>query len=130
MATNNKVNNNENMNPLTTLFANLANVGINITAGASHREIFKKEIISSLPDKEAKTFRRKIRKLMLAYAESLVNAPNNKAILNQFNELYKQVYSVNDYTISSVCSDNMKEANKNILIKALDIAKKAYGNKQ
>ena len=43
-----------------------------------------------------------------------------KAIL----DFYKQVYKVNDFSLYSVCSENMKETNKEILKKALQIVKK------
>ena len=41
-----------------------------------------------------------------------------------FLDFYKQVYKVNDFSLSSVCSENMKETNKEILKKALQIVKK------
>ena len=37
---------------------------------------------------------------------------------------YKQVYKINDFSLSSVCSANMKETNKEIKKKALQIVKK------
>lgn len=111
-------------NVMDTIFANLAKSGINLTLENSHRSVFKKELINGMTEAQAKIFRRKIRKMMIAFAETLVNAPTDTKAKQQFNELYKQVYAVNDYTLQSVCSENMKEVNKKILQKALDIAKK------
>lgn len=113
-----------NANVMDTIFANLAKSGINLSLENSHRSVFKKELIEGLTDSQAKVFRRKIRKMMLSFAETLVNAPNDAKAKNQFNELYQQVYAVNDYTLQSICSENMKEVNKKILQKALEIAKK------
>lgn len=111
-------------NAIENIFANLAKSGINLSLENSHRNVFKKELINGMTDTQAKVFRRKIRKMMLAFAETLVNAPTNATAKEQFNELYKQVYAVNDYTLQSICSENMKEINKRILQKALEIAKK------
>ena len=119
-----KTTNNVTNNVMDTIFANLAKSGINLTLENSHRSVFKKELINGMTDTQAKIFRRKIRKMILSFAETLVNAPTDAEAKQQFNELYKQVYAVNDYTLQSVCSENMKEINKNLLRKALEIAKK------
>lgn len=111
-------------NVTDAIFAHLAKNGIKLSLENSHRSVFKKELIENLTDTQAKVFRRKIRKMMLAFAETLVNAPTNAKAKQQFNELYKQVYAVNDYTLQSICSENMKDVNKKILQKALEIAKK------
>lgn len=115
---------NATANVMDTIFANLAKSGINLSLENSHRSVFKKELINGMPDAQAKVFRRKIRKMVLAFAETLCSAPNDAKAKQQFNELYKQVYAVNDYTLQSICSENMKDVNKKILQKALDIAKK------
>lgn len=115
--------NNVKSNAIESIFANLAKSGINLSLENSHRSVFKSELIKDLTDTQAKVFRRKIRKMILAFAETLCNAPTDAKAKQQFNELYKQVYAVNDYTLQSICSENMKEANKKILQKALDIAK-------
>ena len=124
MATKSNNVNNVKSNTLESIFANLAKSGINLTLENSHRSVFKKELIEGMTDSQAKVFRRKIRKMLLSFAETLVNAPTDAKAKQQFNELYKQVYAVNDYTLQSVCSENMKEVNKKILQKALEIAKK------
>ena len=118
-----KATNNVKSNAIESIFANLAKSGINLNLENSHRSVFKKELIDGLTDPQAKVFRRKIRKMMIAFAETLCNAPTDEA-KQQFNDLYKQIYSVNDYTLQSICSENMKEVNKKILQKALEIAKK------
>lgn len=115
---------NATANVMDTIFLNLAKSGINLSLENSHRSVFKKELIENLTDTQAKVFRRKIRKMMLSFAETLCNAPNDAKAKQQFNELYKQVYAVNDYTLQSICSENMKDVNKKILQKALEIAKK------
>lgn len=115
--------NNVKSNAIESIFANLAKSGINLSLENSHRSVFKSELIKDLTDVQAKIFRRKIRKMILSFAETLCNAPTDAKAKQQFNELYKQVYAVNDYTLQSICSENMKKVNKKILQKALDIAK-------
>ena len=119
-----KATNKVTSNVMDTIFANLAKNGINLSLENSHRSVFKKELINGMTDAQAKVFRRKIRKMILSFAETLCNAPTDAKAKQQFNELYKQVYAVNDYTLQSICSENMKNINKKILQKALDIAKK------
>lgn len=111
-------------NVMDTILANLAKSGINLSLENSHRSVFKKELINGMTDTQAKIFRRKIRKMILAIAETLCNTPTDATAMQQFNELYRQVYAVNDYTLQSICSENMKEINKKILQRALEIAKK------
>lgn len=123
-ATNNVNNENAKKLSLNDIFSNLAKSGINLSLENSHRSVFKPELIKDLTDSQAKIFRRKIRKMIISFAETLCNAPTDAKAKQQFNELYKQVYAINDYTLQSICSENMKEANKKILQKALEIAKK------
>lgn len=124
---NNKVNNvnNENAKKISVndIFANLQKVGVNLSLENTHRSVFKSELIKDLTDTQQKTFRRKARKLILALAESLVNYPNNEKLFKQFDETYKSLYTVNDYTLQSICSENMREKNKQVLQGALNIAK-------
>lgn len=115
---------NASANVMDIIFANLAKSGINLSLENSHRSVFKKELIEGLTDTQAKVFRRKVRKMIISFAETLCNAPMDANAKKQFNELYKQVYAINDYTLQSICSENMKDINKKILQKALDLAKK------
>lgn len=105
------------------IFANLAKVGVNLNLENSHRSVFKSELIKDLTDAQQKTFRRKARKLIIALAESLVNYPDNEKLFKQFNETYQSLYAINDYTLQSICNENMREKNKETLQKALIIAK-------
>lgn len=108
---------------LNEFFEMLNEAGVNVSNN-TRREVFKKELIKDLPEKEAKTFRRKIRNTLITYAKNICdeNGKNAKTI-EAFNAIYKNAYAINDYTLQSVCSDNMKEINKKILEKALNFAK-------
>lgn len=117
-------------NVMDAIFANLNKAGISLTIENSHRSVFKKEIITQLTDDEAKSFRKKVRKTMLTFAQTLIAMPRDEKALRQFNTLYKEVYAVNDYSLTSICAENMKQVNKDILTKALAIAKKSLGNEK
>ena len=74
-----------------------------------------------------KVARKKFRNTILSLSESLTQEKDKtrlEKLKKAFLDFYKQVYKVNDFSLSSVCSENMKETNKEILKKALQIVKK------
>ena len=90
-------------------------------------DLYKEEIFSELSDKEKKVARKKFRNTILSLSESLMQEKDKtrlEKLKKAFLDFYKQVYKVNDFSLSSVCSENMKETNKEILKKALQIVKK------
>lgn len=95
--------------------------------GVKKSDIYKEEIFSELSDKEKKVARKKFRNTILSLSESLTQEKDQtrlEKLKKAFLDFYKQVYKVNDFSLSSVCSENMKETNKEILKKALQIVKK------
>lgn len=95
--------------------------------GVKKSDIYKEEIFSELSDKEKKIARKKFRNTILSLSESLTQEKDKtrlEKLKKAFLDFYKQVYKVNDFSLSSICSENMKETNKEILKKALQIVKK------
>lgn len=95
--------------------------------GVKKSDIYKEEILSELSDREKKIARKKFRNTILSLSESLTQEKDKtrlEKLKKAFLDFYKQVYKVNDFSLSSVCSENMKETNKEILKKALQIVKK------
>lgn len=95
--------------------------------GVKKSDIYKEEIFQELSDKEKKVARKKFRNTTLSLSESLTQEKDQtrlEKLKKAFLDFYKQVYKVNDFSLSSVCSENMKETNKEILKKALQIVKK------
>lgn len=96
--------------------------------GTKKESIYKDSIFAELSDKEKKTARKKIRNFVSSLFESLIIADkeNNKKsvtkLVNSFVDFYKETYKVNDYSFSSVASENTK--NKEIINSALVIIKK------
>lgn len=95
--------------------------------GVKKSDIYQEEIFLELSDREKKIARKKFRNTILSLSESLIQE-NDKTRLEKLKKaflvFYKQVYKVNDFSLSSICSENMKETNKEILKKALQIVKK------
>lgn len=95
--------------------------------GVKKSDIYKEEIFSELSDREKKVARKKFRNTILSLSESLAQEKDKtrlEKLKKAFLDFYKQVYKVNDFSLSSICSENMKETNKDILKKALQIVKK------
>lgn len=95
--------------------------------GVKKSNIYKEEIFSELSDKEKKVARKKFRNTILSLSESLTQEKDKtrlEKLKKAFLDFYKQVYKVNDFSLSSICSESMKETNKEILKKALQIVKK------
>lgn len=90
-------------------------------------DIYKEEIFSELSDKEKKIARKKFRNTILSLSENLTQEKDKtrlEKLKKAFLDFYKQVYKINDFSLNSVCSENMKQTNKEILKKALQIVKK------
>lgn len=95
--------------------------------GTKKESIYKDSIFDGLNDKQKKSARRKIRNYIHSIFESLIAAKkeNKKAnitkLAKEFSEFYKETYKVNDYSFSSVASENTKE--KALINDALTIIK-------
>lgn len=106
---------------------NKSTEGLLKTSFGKKSDIYKEEIFSELSDKEKKIARKKFRNTIISLSESLTQEKDKtrlEKLKKAFLDFYKQVYKVNDFSLSSVCSENMKETNKEILKKALQIVKK------
>lgn len=78
-------------------------------------------------EKGKKSMRKKLRNLLFSVCSAIVDEKNNdnkKKLINSFNEFYKATYKVNDYTLASVCNENLNATKKEIISKALQICKK------
>lgn len=96
--------------------------------GTKKETIYKDAIFEGLNDKEKKTARKRIRNYVHAIFESIIFSEKEKnkqsvtKLANSFAEFYKETYKVNDYSFSSVASENTKD--KEIINSALAIIKK------
>ena len=101
---------------------------LNTNLGTKKESIYKKSIFDGLSDKQKKSARKKIRNYVHAIFESIITKSTEKKtkelndLINSFVEFYTETYKVNDYSFSSVASENTKD--KDIINNALVIIKK------
>ena len=95
--------------------------------GTKRESIYKSEIFSESTEKEKKSLRKKLRNTLFSLCSSLIDEKDEtkrNKLIKSFNDFYKQVYITNDYTLQSICNENLKSEKKEILQTALNICKK------
>ena len=95
--------------------------------GTKRENIYKVEIFADTTEKEKKYLRKKLRNTLFSLCSSLIDEKDvtkKNKLIKSFNDFYKQVYVNNDYSLQSVCNENLKAEKKETLQKALDICKK------
>ena len=100
---------------------------LNTNLGTKKLSVYKEDCFVGCSDKEKKSLRKKFRNVLLSIAKSLIeekNKDNKKKLINAFNEFYKDTYQVNDYSLQSVCNENLSNEKKKILEIALKECKK------
>lgn len=96
--------------------------------GTKKESIYKEEIFTGLSDKEKKSARKKIRNYVHSIFESIIDASKEKKSANisklvkEFSDFYLATYKVNNYSFSSIASENTKD--KETINNALSIIKK------
>ena len=109
-------------------FSNNTKGLLQTSLGTKKASIYKNEIFADCTDKEKKSLRKKLRNMLFSCATSLVaekDATKKNELVNAFNAFYKDCYANNDYSLQSVCNENLKVEKKDILEKALNICKVA-----
>ena len=77
--------------------------------------------------KGKKSTRKRLRNYFFSIASSLIaeeDTAKQSKLISAFNEFYFSTYSNNDYTLASVCNENLSSQKKDIISKALEICKK------
>ena len=100
------------------------NQGLFKTALGIKTEIYKKELFEGANEKQIKSLRKKFRGVTFNFLSTIANNADKK-LIEGFIDFYKQVYVLNDFSFSSIASENTKEEKKEILIKGLEIVKKS-----
>lgn len=94
--------------------------------GTKKSSLFKEDVLPS-DEKQKKSMRKKLRNLLFSICSTLIveqNKEKQTKLINAFNEFYFSTYANNDYTLSSVCNENLSSEKKDIIKKALEICKK------
>lgn len=113
-------------------FANNTKGLLKTSLGTKKASIYKDEIFTDCNEKEKKSLRKKLRNMLFSCATSLLNEKNKenqKALIKAFNDFYKECYLINDYSLNSVCNENLKTEKKEILSNALNLCKKELESK-
>lgn len=111
---------------LSTLQKN-TNGLLKTSLGTKKATIYKEDIFSECSDKEKKSLRKKLRNTLFSLCSSLISETEKEKqnkLIKSFNDFYKSVYVINDYSLQSVCNENLKTEKKDILQQALNICKK------
>ena len=77
--------------------------------------------------KGKKSMRKRLRNYFFSIASTLVveqEKEKQTKLISAFNEFYFATYANNDYTLASVCNENLSSEKKDIIKKALEICKK------
>ena len=98
------------------------NAGLFKTSLGTKTEIYKKELFEGANEKQIKSLRKKFRNVTFNFLSTIANNADKK-LIEGFIDFYKQVYIINDFSFSSIASENTKEEKKAILIKGLEIVK-------
>lgn len=100
------------------------NAGLFKTSLGTKTEIYKKELFEGANEKQIKSLRKKFRNVTFNFLSTIANNADKK-LIDGFIDFYKQVYVINDFSFSSIASENTKEEKKEILIRGLEIVKKS-----
>ena len=99
------------------------NAGLFKTSLGTKTEIYKKELFEGANEKQIKSLRKKFRNVTFNFLSTIANNADKK-LIEGFIDFYKQVYVINDFSFSSIASENTKDEKKAILLKGLEIVKK------
>ena len=89
-------------------------------------DMYRKELFAGQLDIEKKRTRKKLRNVRDGFATEILNCKDKQRLqrlCKDFAEYYKQVYTVNDYSVNSICSGRTDENTRNVLEKFLNIVK-------
>lgn len=100
------------------------NAGLFKTSLGTKTEIYKKELFEGANEKQIKSLRKKFRNVTFNFLSTIATNADKK-LIEGFIDFYKQVYVLNDFSFSSIASENTKEEKKEILIRGLEIVKKS-----
>ena len=98
------------------------NAGLFKTSLGTKTEIYKKELFEGANEKQIKSLRKKFRNVTFNFLSTIATNADKK-LIDGFIDFYKQVYVNNDFSFSSIASENTKKEKKEILIKGLEIVK-------
>lgn len=115
-----------------SIFKNLnekTNGLLKTSLGGKKTEIYVESLFTELNEKQKKAYRKKLRNTTFSLLDSICKAKEEKKqnelkiLVSAFNDFYKQVYKIHDFSFASIASENTKDTKKEILTKGLQIVK-------
>lgn len=98
--------------------------------GKKTTEIYVESLFAELNEpQKKKAYRKKLRNTTFSLLDSICKAKEEKkqnelkTLVSAFNDFYKQVYKIHDFSFASIASENTKDTKKEVLIKGLNIVK-------
>lgn len=96
--------------------------GLLKTSLGQKTEIYKNSLFNGMDEKKKKAARKKIRNYTYSMLSTIVENKSEK-LISAFLDFYKSAYVLNDFSFTSIASENTKEEKKEILKKGLEIVK-------
>lgn len=96
--------------------------GLLKTSLGQKTEIYKSSLFEGMDEKKKKAARKKIRNYTYSMLSTIVENKSEK-LISAFLDFYKSAYVLNDFSFTSIASENTKEEKKVILKKGLEIVK-------
>ena len=93
-------------------------------------DLYKKELFAGLFDEQKKQARKKLRQIRNGFFAEILACKDKiklKKLCQDFYKWYVDVYTVNDFSVNSVCSGRTDESTRNLCEKALQIIKQNVG---
>ena len=90
-------------------------------------DIYKKELFADMFEQERKAYRKKLRHARDGFLAEILRCKDVatlKKLCTEFYEFYKNIYTVNDFSVNSVCSARTDERTRQLCEKALQLVKK------
>lgn len=103
--------------------------GLLKTSLGKKTEIYVESLFAELNEKQRKAYRKKLRNTTFSLLDSICKAKEEKkqnelkTLVSAFNDFYKQVYKIHDFSFASIASENTKDTKKEVLTKGLNIVK-------
>ena len=123
---NENANENAKANEILAMTAKATAGLIKSNLGTKKSSLFKENVLP-IDEKQKKSMRKKLRNVLFSICSSLIAEQDNEKqgkLISAFNEFYFATYANNDYTLASVCNENLSSEKKDIIKKALEICKK------
>ena len=117
---------NSKANEILAMTAKATSGLIKSSLGTKKSSLFKENVLPT-NEKQKKSMRKKLRNVLFSICSTIVVEQNNEKqskLISAFNEFYFATYANNDYTLASVCNENLSSEKKDIIKKALEICKK------